>query len=105
MKEKELKQQFEAELIEKCTTARLQCGYDPTRLLQMISRLGGVETAKALIRRGNASDGFTALQAAGRLELSMEATVVESKYAALYTDEEADACLALLCECGYYRAN
>jgi hypothetical protein len=38
----------------------------------------------------------------GHLELSPEALVVQGKFGPLFTDEEADFCLAVLCEAGYY---
>ena len=38
------------------------------------------------------------------LLLSLEATAVKTKYASLFTDEEINHCLSLLCEGGHYRA-
>ena len=47
------------------------------------------------------SDGFNALLACGHLELSLEALVVDKRYTALFTDEEANEALMRLLEVGY----
>lgn len=97
-----LEKQFEEELIKKWEIAEKQCGYNPKRLLQNISRFGGVRTAKEIIRKGRTSDGFEKLQEAGLINLSMEAVMIDKKYADLFTDDEVNCCYELLCEYGYY---
>ncbi|MBO5954022.1 MAG: hypothetical protein J6Q53_07905 [Oscillospiraceae bacterium] len=47
------------------------------------------------------SDGFTALAAKGRLDLSLEALVIDKRFTALFTDEEANNALTRLLEAGY----
>ena len=47
------------------------------------------------------SDGFQSLQAKGHLELSLEALVVDKRFTALFTDEEANEALMRLLEVGY----
>ncbi len=96
-----IEEKFHQELVEKCAQAKRMCGYNPTRLLQMLAAHGGVQTARELIRKGRISDGFTALEVAGRLDLTLEATVTAARYAQLFTDDEVNACYQLLCECGY----
>ncbi|GKH50745.1 MAG: hypothetical protein MRZ28_10785 [Oscillospiraceae bacterium] len=104
MKQSELEQQFEQELLQNSRKAESECGCRFARLTQTVSRYGGLGTAKALFRRKTASEGFSVLQQAGRLDLSLEATAVKTKYASLFTDEEINHCLSLLCEGGHYRA-
>lgn len=41
--------EFEEELRSKMIEAKKTCGYNPTRFNQMLSRYGGVETARRLI--------------------------------------------------------
>jgi hypothetical protein len=48
------------------------------------------------------SDLFDGLAKIGHLELSPEALAVQGKYGALFTDEEANFCLSVLCEAGFY---
>ena len=48
-----------------------------------------------------ASDGFAILADKGHLELSLEALVVDKRFTALFTDEEANRALTRLLEGGY----
>lgn len=63
-------------------------GYKPTKFRQMLAQLGGVETARRLIR-GKATSGFTKLWEHRRLDLSVEALVIDPQWRALFSDEEA----------------
>ena len=47
------------------------------------------------------SDGFTALQGMGKLNLSLEALVIDKRFTQLFTDEEANEALTRLLEAGY----
>ena len=78
MKQSELEQQFEQELLQNSRKAESECGCRFARLTQTVSRYGGLGTAKALFRRKTASEGFSVLQQAGRLDLSLEATAVKT---------------------------
>lgn len=98
-----LENKFTQELIEKSEKAKKDCKYNPTRFLQMIANNGGVKTAKLLIAKDQISDGFVTLQMCGRLDLSMEAVVVDKKYAGLFTDDEVNTCFMRLCECGFFK--
>ena len=93
---------FSAALLAAIGTAQAECGVRQARLQTNAETYGGVSAAKDYIRRNRASDGFEALQKAGRLELSMEALVVAPEYHAQFTDEEVNACFALLCGADYY---
>lgn len=98
-----LENKFTQELIDKSQQAKKECKYNPTRFLQMIAKNGGVKTAKMLIAKDEISDGFTVLELCGRLDLSMEACVVDKKYAELFTDDEVNACYLQLCECEFFK--
>ncbi len=54
-------------------------GYNPTSFLRMIHELGGLQTTKQLINSDTPSDGFVKLWEMKRLDLTVEALVVESK--------------------------
>ena len=47
------------------------------------------------------SDGFGPLADKGRLDLSLEALVVDKRYTALFSDEEANNALIRLLDAGY----
>lgn len=94
--------EFTAALLRAIQVAQDDCGIRQTRLRQSVLDYGGVPAAKRQIKRSCASEGFDALAQAGRLELSLEALVVSAKFNALFTDEEVNACFALLCSADYY---
>lgn len=97
-----LEKKLQEELIKNCNIAQKEYGYNPTRFLQTLEKFGAVRTIQEIIRKGRTSDSFEKLQQAGRIELTMEATVVNKKYGELFTDEEVNSCYELLCEHGYY---
>jgi hypothetical protein len=62
-------------------------GYKPTGMLDMIERLGGIATARALLAKPP-SDGFARLAILQRLDLAIEAIVQQPQWAGLFSDEE-----------------
>ncbi|MDD5457435.1 MAG: hypothetical protein PHV30_10465 [Candidatus Margulisbacteria bacterium] len=71
--------------------AKAEVGYNATRYLQMLSKYGGIETAKKLLYDTKyVSDGFTTLYMAGRQDLTVEALVLKDKYKTLFTVEELE---------------
>ncbi len=82
-------------------TAKRDCNYKPTYLLKMISEHGGLETAKRLLASDKPSEGFATLLLCGRLDLSVEAYVIQPKFAALFTPEEVTVATNRLKEYGY----
>lgn len=98
-----IEKKLDEELIKKCEMAQKECGYNPTRFLQTVAKFGGVKTVKEIMRKGGISDGFDKLQQAGLIEFTMEATVIDTKYGELFTDDEVNSCYELLCEHGYYK--
>ena len=61
-----------------------------------------LKTAHRTLSGNRLSDGFNQLLACGHLELSLEALVVDKRYTALFTDEEANEALMRLLEVGYH---
>jgi uncharacterized protein with HEPN domain len=80
--------------------AKREAGYTATRFIQMVSDIGGLDAARRLIN-GPPSDGFTALWEAGRLDLTVEALVLEPQFRPLFTRSELTAAEARLREYGY----
>ncbi|NFO11210.1 hypothetical protein FDB29_08880 [Clostridium botulinum] len=97
-----LEKKLQEEVIKKCEIAEKEHDCKMTRFLETIERFGIVRTAKEILRKGRTSDCFTKLAEEGCINLTMEATIVEPKYAKLFTDEEVNSCYELLCENGYY---
>jgi hypothetical protein len=62
-------------------------GYWANRYLQAVRRKGGLACAKALLARPR-SYGLERLMAEGRTDLSVEALVMDPRYADLFSPEE-----------------
>ena len=60
-----------------------------------------VKGAKRVLSGSRLSDGFTELKAKNALKLSLEALVIDKRFTALFTDEEANEALMRLLEAGY----
>lgn len=60
-----------------------------------------LKNAKRTLSGRRLSDGFNQLQAKGRLDLSLEALVIDKRFTGLFTDEEANEALTRLLEAGY----
>lgn len=102
-KQTSLEQKFTAALAAACRQAQEQTGCPMTGMLQKIEKYGGVSVARDYIRKNRLSDGFTVLEQAGKLALSMEALVTAPSYGTLFTDDEVNACFQVLCEANFYR--
>lgn len=81
--------QFDQAMFNIYQVAKSEAGYTANLFLDMLQRKGGLLTAKQLINSPKPSDGYTALYERGRLDLTVEALVVEnSKWHTLFTPEE-----------------
>ena len=96
-----LEKQFEKEMLYIYIMAKIECGYNAVRFLQLVSEKGGLAAAKQLINKPGGTDGFTTLWEHHRLDLSVEAHVLKSEYAELFTEEEKNICRTRLKEFGY----
>ena len=70
--------------------------------MKTITTKGGDELARFIFSREGASENFEKLAKAGRLDLSLEAQVVDNKYASLFSDNEVNYCFMLLVDEGYF---
>ena len=96
-----LEKRFEQEMIDIYMIAKKECGYNASRFLQMLGAKGELAAAKQLISKPGGTDGFTTLWEHGRLDLSVEAHVLNAEYAELFTDEERRMCRERLEQFGY----
>lgn len=84
------------------TRAKLEAGYTATIFHEMLFRHGGLGTAKQLINAPKVSDGYTALFERQRLDLTVEAVVVENpQWHDLFTSDELNRARKRLAEYRY----
>lgn len=98
----ELEHEFNEAMKNVYTKAKSEAGYTATRFMQILSQNGGLETAKMLLHSSAVSDGYTALWEKGRLDLTVEALVIDPKYLSLFTAEEQAIAYQRLQEYGYF---
>jgi len=97
-----LSKQFDAAMFSICQRAKSEAGYNATVFFRMLNDKGGVSTAKYLINTSKPSDGYTHLYERGRLDLTVEAMVVENaKWQDLFTAEEISKARHRLKDYGY----
>jgi hypothetical protein len=82
-------------------TAKRELGYNASRFIQMVSEHGGTGTARQLIWSDSPSDGFTFLWEHHRLDLTVEAHMLDEQYAALFTDDDRQRALDRLTQYGW----
>ena len=63
--------------------------------------IGDLSAAHRAIAGNRVSDGFSALADKDHLELSLEALVIDKRFTALFSDEEANHVLEQLLSAGY----
>ena len=100
MEQQNLRQQFQEEMYRIYREASA-FNYYPTRFLQMVDNHGGVGAASRLI--GQMTDGFTRLYCEGRLDLSVEAVVIQPRWQSLFTEDEITQARQRLQDVGYFR--
>jgi hypothetical protein len=79
----------------------LKEGYQASYFLQMLFERGGLATAKTLINSNMPSDGFTKLWELDRLDLSVEALVLDPEWRELFTSNERRCSQRRLEDYGY----
>jgi hypothetical protein len=84
----ELASAFHLAMIALYDRAKKEAGYNAMYLIRMISDHGGLGTAKRLLPNPQVSDGFRALWERGRLDLSVEALVLDPRFAPLFDGDE-----------------
>lgn len=81
--------------------ARDEAGYTATRFLNMVTEQGGLEAARTLLYAEGVSEGYAALFMRGRLDLTMEAMILEPEWDELFTEEEREIAKKRLEQYGY----
>jgi len=86
--------------------AKIEAGYTASIFFRMLTEKGGIATAKQLINATTVSDGYTALWERGRLDLTVEAMVLENtRFHTLFTPQEIERSRKRLAEYKYNPQN
>lgn len=96
-----LERAFDKAMVDLYRRARVEAGYNATLFLTMLSERGGLRTARSLLNAAKPSDGFAALWERKRLDLSVEAVILESRFDSLFTDEERERARDRLAQYGF----
>ena len=83
-----LEDQFQQEMMGGIEYSKKELQYTPTYFLRMVYEHGAMNTAKMLLGDSAVQEGLMTLNNSGRLDLSMEAMVLDRKYRSLFTYEE-----------------
>ena len=95
-------QEFARRMTAACSRALTETDYNPTYLRNMMAQLGPVETARKLLAAPAVSDEFAALWERGRMDLTVEALVVEPDFSELFTQDEIHVASRRLEQFGYF---
>jgi hypothetical protein len=101
MPDMDINRQFANGMKEIYTRAKSEAGYTATAYLQMLGDHGPIETARRLVLSPAPSSGFTQLWERRRLDLTVEALVLEPRFAELFDDELRDRARDRLEQYGY----
>ena len=93
---------FDAAMMDIYHRALNETGYKASRFLDMLYEHRGLETARLLINSTKVSDGYTALWERGRLDLTVEAVVLENpEWHSLFSPGELAICRKRLADYKY----
>jgi len=87
---RQLELRFTHDLVDGVRILAREIGYRAPIFSQMLTSLGGVETARRLLRQRDVQYGFELLHARDRLGRSAEAWMLRPEYAELFSDEERE---------------
>ncbi|PYO97685.1 MAG: hypothetical protein DMD60_06025 [Gemmatimonadetes bacterium] len=96
-----LEERFNEAMLDVYRRAKSEAGYTASRFLKMISEHGGYETARILLHAPAVSDGYTALWERRRLDLTVEAVVLEPPWHDLFSELEREIARTRLKKYGY----
>jgi hypothetical protein len=100
--ESALTEQFDEAMFDIYRRARAEAHYTPSAFLGMLNSDGGLVTARKLINAPKESDGYTALWLKNRLDLTVEAVVLDNeRWHVLFSEDELLRCKERLHKCGY----
>jgi hypothetical protein len=81
-----------------------EAGYNAKRFLQMLHEHRGLQAARMLIHSSTVSEGYTALWERHRLDLTVEAMILDNaRWHPLFTADELAICKRRLSDYGYMK--
>ena len=96
-----LETDFHEAMLDVYRRAKSEAGYPANRFLGMVSEHGGLYTAHYLLNQPTVSDGYAALWELHRLDLTVEAVVLQPKWRELFTPAERNIAITRLREYGF----
>ena len=93
--------QFDAAMMNVYQRALKECHYNATRFLHMLHEHRGLGTARILLHAVGVSDGYVALWERNRLDLTVEALVLQTEWHPLFSAQEREIARTRLAEYGY----
>ena len=88
MANKDLERDFHQAMVRVYEQARDEAGYNATRFLNLVNEHGGLRAAQLLLGSGGLSSGYVELWERDRLDISMEALVLEPQWRPLFSDSQ-----------------
>ncbi len=85
-----LERQWDAAMEDIYQRAGHEAGYWAGRFRQMLTKRGGLGTARYILHKAASTEGYAHLRAVDRLDLSVEAYALRPEFAPLFTTEELD---------------
>jgi hypothetical protein len=84
---RDLEAKFSEYVRQLCERSVKECGYNPHVFVKMINSHGVLSACRQVIRSRRAPSGFTTLWEKGRLDLTVEAAVLQSPWRELFERE------------------
>jgi len=97
----ELEKELFNVLYESATIAKKELNYNPIQFFSMLENGGAVLTAKKLLNAKHIPNGFSKLWEYERLDLSLEAIILNPKWKHLFNDDEIEEALKRLREANF----
>lgn len=92
---------FHKTVVAAYNAARKECGYNASVFIQLINEHGAIKVAKDFLTKNTATTGFEKLWEKGRLDLTIEASVLLPQYTSLFSVEERKVAFDRLKEYSY----
>ena len=97
----DLEKRFNEAMVDVYRRAKDEARYTASRFLGMVTELGGYETARTLLHSPTVSEGYAALWERGRLDLTVEAVILQSEWLDLFSELEREIARRRLAEYSY----
>jgi hypothetical protein len=97
----QLENDFNIALLADYETAMRELNYSASIYYNMIQKQGGVQTVQKLLGKSGGTYGLEKLKTEGRLDLSMEAKMLDPRFRSLFTQEELATARRVLLDLGY----